>query len=177
VRAIIAHSDIAAKALQREWPKGIPGLKVINHSFGELDLIQKAIEKIEADYSVPFGETWIDPAVKESMRNHPSNGKVPRAKTLMTKWLNEIVTEDVKELSTVVDALYPFADLPENEWSDSDIDLILLGSIRAIGLESLRDLTAAFALASGTAILLFDENGNPILRVPKELDESDKVER
>src|SRR4029077_10331735 len=111
------------------------------------------------------------------MRNHPSNGKVPRAKTLLTKWVDQLNTTNFLQMPPLIDALYQFADLPEGEWSDIDIDIMLLGSIRAIGLESLNDLTvdhtpyllsAAFAIAAGNAILLFDENDNPIVRVPTE---------
>jgi len=174
VRAIIDYSDIAAKALTREWPKGVPGLKVINHSFGELDLIQSAIEKIEADYSVPFGETWIDPRTEQSMRNHPSNGKVPRAKTLITKWVDQLEAPTAYELESMINALMLFAEMSEDDYSDSDIELLLLGSLHALGIANLSELkgqhsvflmSATFAIAAGNAMLLFDEEDNPIVRV------------
>lgn len=177
VKAIIAHSEIAGKALQRNWPRGIPGLKNPGHSWDELDDIQTAIEEIEKDYSVPFGETWIDP-MEQSMMNHPSNGKpIPRVKTLMLSWVNQLTVTDPVELANVIDVLSHFAMLPEPEWSTSDIDIMLLGSIRAIGLNALSELTAehsphllsaAFAIAAGSAMLLFDEQDNPIVRVPTE---------
>lgn len=177
VRAIIDHSDIAAKALQRNWPMGIPGLKNPGHSWEQLDAIQSAIEQIESDYSVPFGETWIDP-ISQSMHRHPSNGeKVSRAKTLLTNWIDHLSTTDILQMGTLIDALVSFAELPEPEWSDSDIELMLSGSMRAIGVESLSALSvnhapflhsAAFAIAAGNAMLLFDENDNPIVRVPTE---------
>jgi hypothetical protein len=176
VRAIIDHSEIAGKALQRNWPRGIPGLKNPGHSWEQLDEIQSAIEEIEKDYSVPFGETWIDP-MEMSMRNHPSNGApIPRAKTLMLSWVNQLTIDDPAELDEIINVLIHFANLPD-EWSTPDIDLMLLGSIRAIGANDLSELTvnhgpmllsAAFAISAGTAILLFDENENPIVRVPTE---------
>jgi hypothetical protein len=53
---------------------------------------------------------------------------------------------------------------------------MLVGSLRALGIDSLSALTvdhgpillsAAFAIAAGNAMLLFDEQDNPIVRVPK----------
>jgi hypothetical protein len=175
VRAIIAHSEIAGKALQRDWPSGIPGLKQSGHSWEELDLIQSAIEKAESDYSIPFGETWIDPT-EQSMHRHPSNGKRdPRSKSLMLKWVDQLTVTDAAEMETMITALMPIANLPEPEWSTDDIEIMLTGCLRAIGLESLSQLTAdvsgylvtaGFAIAAGNAMLLFDEQDNPIVRVP-----------
>jgi len=177
VLGIINHSDIAAKALQRNWPSGIPGLKNPGHTHEQLDAIELVIIDIESQYSVPFGETWIDP-VAESMRNHPSNGKpIPRAKTLMMSWVNQLTIDDAAELDEMINVLIHFANLPEPEWSTSDIDLMLVGSLRALGIDSLSALTvdhgpillsAAFAIAAGNAMLLFDEQDNPIVRVPTE---------
>ena len=177
VRAIIDHSEIAAKALTRVWPKGVPGLKQSGHSADDLEAIALAIEQIETDYSIPFGETWIDP-VAESMRNHPSNGKpISRAKTLMMAWVNQLTIDDPAELDEIINVLVHFASLPEPEWSTQDIDLMLIGSLRALGIDSLAALSvdhgplllsAAFAIAAGNAMLLFDEQDNPIVRIPTE---------
>ena len=172
VRGIIDHSKIAGKALQRAWPKGIPGLKQSGHSWEDLDDIQTAIEEIEKDYSVPFGETWIDP-VEQSMRNHPSNGKVPRAKALLTKWVDQLTITHPIELESVIDCLVKFAELPESEWTGDDIDIMLRGSIRALGLNELTELefkhvpqllSVGMAVAGGSAMLMFDEHDNPIVR-------------
>ena len=177
VRAIIDHSEIAGKALQRNWPRGIPGLKNPGHTWEQLDEIQSAIEDTERDYSIPFGDTWIDP-IEQSMRNHPSNGKIPRAKALLTKWADQLTIDDANALRTVIDSLIPFAELPEDEWNNDDIDVMLRGSIRAIGLNGLTELTAehssmllsaAFAISAGNAMLLFDEMENPIVRVITEI--------
>lgn len=175
IKTIIAHSDIAAKALQRDWPQGIPGLKVLNHTWENLYDIENVIQDIESQYSIPFGETWIDP-IEQSMHRHPSNGKRdPRSKSLMLKWVDQLTVTDAAEMETMITALMPIANLPEPEWSTDDIEIMLTGCLRAIGLESLSQLTAdvsgylvsaGFAIAAGNAMLLFDEQDNPIVRVP-----------
>jgi hypothetical protein len=177
VRAVIEWSEIAAKALQRDWPRNVRGLKNEGHSWEDLDAIQSVIEKIEADYSVPFGETtWIDP-VDTSKERHPSNTKADKRKPLMISWLNQLTIDDAAELDEVINVLLPFANLSDSEWSNDDIDLMLVGSLRAMGVNSLAELkvdhapyllSAAFALAAGNAILLFDEQDNPIVRIPNE---------
>lgn len=70
-RAVLAHSEVAGKALQRQWPQGVPGLKVGGHTWDQLQDIIEAIEKVEADYSVPFFPVWVDP--EDSRARHPSN--------------------------------------------------------------------------------------------------------
>jgi len=176
IRGIIDHSEIAAKALTRIWPVGIPGLKTPNHSWEDLDDIEAAIIQIEKDYSVPFGEIWRDPA-KQSMHRHPSNGKaIPRVRTLMMSWVNQLTITDAAELDDIINVLLQFASLPEDEWRTEDIDLMLMGSLRAIGVNDLSALTVdhgphlasiVFAIAAGTAMLLFDETETPIVRIPK----------
>ena len=61
VKAILAHSEIAGKALAEEWPVGIPGLKRVGHTWEQLQDIIEVVEKVEADYSVPFYPAWVDP--------------------------------------------------------------------------------------------------------------------
>lgn len=72
VRAVLAHSEVAAAALQRRWPSGIPGLKAGTQSMDELDAITDAVIRVETDHSVPWYPEWNDPAVDESKRKHPS---------------------------------------------------------------------------------------------------------
>jgi hypothetical protein len=72
VAAVVGHSDVAAFALQRTWPTGIPGLKQDGHSMDDLDAIQSAVEKVEKDHSVPFYPSWDDPDIEDSIQHHPS---------------------------------------------------------------------------------------------------------
>jgi hypothetical protein len=71
VKAILDHSDIAAKALARGWPMGVPGLKSDQHTWDDLQDIIDVVQKVETDYSVPFFPAWVDP--DDSRARHPSN--------------------------------------------------------------------------------------------------------
>jgi hypothetical protein len=178
VQAIRAHGDIPTRRLQALWPEGVPGLKAEGHSPGELELISEALYQVEAEYSVPFGP--IDPretaALEQSKRTHPSNQQpmspaIGRA-VLVNLW-GTGVTEDA-----VLRALVIFAGItPSEEWSDDDLSTMLDGTIRAMGymdgLQALGRLTpedaphlisAAFAISSGTAMLLFDAQDKPVVR-------------
>ena len=71
VRAVLGHSDIAGKALQRNWPVGIPGLKAGTQTWDQLQAIIAVVEQVEADHSVPFFPPWADS--EDSRDRHPSN--------------------------------------------------------------------------------------------------------
>jgi hypothetical protein len=71
VKAILDHSDIAAKALARAWPVGVPGLKAEGHTWDQLQDIIEVVERVETDYSVPFFPRWMDPEDIDKS-NHPS---------------------------------------------------------------------------------------------------------
>lgn len=71
VKAVLGHSEIAGKELQRNWPAGIPGLKVGGHTWDQLQEIIAVVEKVEANHSVPFFPAWDDP--ENPQDRHPSN--------------------------------------------------------------------------------------------------------
>jgi hypothetical protein len=186
VQAIRAHSDIATQKLQRTWPAGVPGLKQDGHSWEQLGLIEDALDSVEAEYSVPFGET--DPRALLSMANHPSNGRLPAhpitppivniteeynkgRNLLLNSWL--LLTQ-----GRLKEPLTQFAHVtPEADWSDEDLAIMLQGTLRAIGYEGeLRQmlpavseeeapviLSAAFAISTGNAVLRFDAADRPLV--------------
>jgi len=181
VRAVLAHGDLAARQLQRDWPAGVPGLKLPGHTWEQLDQIERAIERVESDHSIPFGPTFRDPVV-ESMRNHPSNGRPrfslknhPRV-DLLNRWCADLTAEHNEAIGAVV----AYADLAADEWSNDDVEIMLIGSLRAIGRTGINELAEleneecksliqmGFAIAAGQAALLFDENGDPIVRIISE---------
>jgi hypothetical protein len=180
INAIRGHGDVATRQLQRDWPQGVPGLKFDGHSWADLDAIEKVIERVEADHSIPFGDSFIDP-VAQSIANHPSNHRRvvpnlvahPRA-TMLNRWIE---SAGVTGESPIAIALLAYADLSADEWSDEDLETMLLGSLRGLELGNLDTLDAltnedanrllqvGFAIAAGSAILLFDNEGNPVVRV------------
>lgn len=106
--------------------------------------------------------------------NHPRSG-------LVRKWLMVAINEEGIDSSldqtALSHALYEFAMLPEAEWPDDDLTTMLDGCLRAIGYpKGIKQLgrvnpehgpiimSAAFAITAGQAMLLFDDEGNPIVR-------------
>lgn len=203
VGAIRDHGDVAGKALQLAWPKGIPGLKQGGHSMDQLDMIEAAIMKVEKEHSLPFHPLWDDPDAPTVVQHHPSNSwakpsasskptdeevKViqdglmnhPRS-SLLRRWVGIAVANGINhdyDTFALAHALFEFASVDEGEWPDDDLTLMLDGSLRAIGyVNGCNDLgrfdpqhapllmSAAFAIAAGNAMLLFDENENPVVRV------------
>lgn len=170
VQVVRAHGDIPTRRLQTLWPDGVPGLKADGHTEAELEAISDALYAVESEYSIPFGET--DPRKKAAMElsrgRHPSY-QHPR-QTLLNRWLK--LTG-----GRLADALTTFADItPAEQWSDDDLSIMLDGTFRAMGYEwcpvddpNLEELapfiiSAAFAISSGTAMLLFDANDKPVVR-------------
>lgn len=111
--------------------------------------------------------------VQAAIDQHPRSG-------LLRKWIAVALSEGVDySLDTVPlsKALMSFANVDEDDWHDNDLTLMLDGSLRALGYaKGIADLgrfnpehaqglmTAAFAIVSGSAMLLFDEDNNPIVR-------------
>lgn len=174
-RAVLDHSEVAAKALQRAWPVGVAGLKQGGQSWDELDRVEAAIVKVEADFSVPFYEPFSDRGIQDSMSRHPSNDHPRRA--LLKRWADSAAltyVEGVSDLEGIRSIAKGFADLPVDEFNDDDVETLLDGSLRAIGVDDLGKvveghsallLSLLFAIGAGNAKLLFDEQGNPIVRV------------
>lgn len=171
IAAVRSFSELAVKRLQHLWPEGVPGLKREGHSLTELDAIAAALDKVEAEYSIPFGES--DPRMQASVNRHPSSGSRNYSSTHPRKaWLDR---HCAGLIDIAVGALMEFASL--DQFTDDELDELLHGTLRAIGYgEGLRDLpavavsdasliiSAALALSAGTAMLLFDEDGQPIVR-------------
>jgi hypothetical protein len=181
VLIIREQTNGAAMMLQRIWPDGIPGLKNPGHTAEQLDAIAHAIDLVEAEFHIPFGET--DPRTLASMARHPSVSSLPakpeqtmhpaisRA-VLVNMWGTGVTNE------RVLQALVVFAGItPEDEWSDDDLETMLIGTLRAMGylsgLSALPMLTyeevpyilsAALAISSGSAMLLFDAEEKPVVR-------------
>lgn len=206
VRTILGASDEAAKAMQRAWPAGVSGLKTFNHSWEEMDSIERACDLVEKEFSLPFGATWDDPA-KEAKPNRtvqfvtssqrpessPAKATFPQDKdtiqmgivnhprsALLRRWIGYAVTGGIShdiDTTQLAHALFEFASMNETEWPDDDLTTMLDGSLRAMGYErGCLDLgkfnpshapilmSAAFAITAGNAFLLFDEEGNPVVR-------------
>lgn len=204
VQHVLAHSAVAGKALQRAWPTGVPGLKVPGHSMDQLDAIQTAIEKIETDHSVPFYANWDDPEIARSIAEHPSNTWVDRwahpervkepatpderlsiqqgimnhpRRQLLTQWVSQAISGGINsqvDTTALAHALYEFASVPEKEWPDGDLTVMLEGCLRTLGYPNgISDLgnfdplqapilmSCAFAVAAGTATLLWTDEGEP----------------
>lgn len=207
VLAIKARSDVAAQQLARQWPTGVPGLKVEGHTAAQLDALEEVIDAVEADHSVPWGEP--DPRVQASKERHPSaTGRHwsdrwgnPREddptpveqvellseslmhhprRALLQEWAKAALLGSVGappyDRYALTMALAEFARLPE-EWADGDVSTMLIGTLNAMGYSGgLNDLgrvkpeeaptilSAAFAVASGTAMLMYDPEDNPVVR-------------
>jgi hypothetical protein len=151
VGAIRSHSEIATQRLLRLWPAGVPGLKREGHSMSELDAIALVLDQVEADYSIPFGES--DPRMAGSKLRHPSYlpSKVDMAITGFRNMAGFTMDENSELLHGTLRAIgYPKGiDTPQSEMSEADAALIL---------------SAAVAITGGTALLLFEEDGQPIVR-------------
>lgn len=171
VKAVLAHSETAGKALQRGWPTGVPGLAVDAHDMDSLDAIQRAIIKVETDHSVPWYPEWDDPEMAQSMREHPSNrwakpssvkdqsdeataarlaiqnglANHPR-RELINQWIAYAMSGTVDpdiDTTAVAHALYEFARVDAKEWPDDDLTVMLNGALRAMGYRrGIRDLGA-----------------------------------
>jgi hypothetical protein len=157
VRAILGHSDTASKALARAWPEGIPGLKHEGHTWEQLDEIQRAVEQIEKDHSVPFYPEFVDPNIEVAKSEHPSNvwAKPREAKAtpeqrntildaitahpragLLRRWIGYAINGGIDhsiDTAALAHALTEFANLDESEWPDDDLTVMLDGSLRALG--------------------------------------------
>jgi hypothetical protein len=208
VRALREQSEVAAKALQLQWPRGVPGLKNEGHTWDQLELIYEQVLDIEKRYSIAFYPEWNDPAIERAKAIHPSNRqpngmpshwtKWPKVEpleqdsvgmnllqhkrqALIRRWLRAAIDGDGIDSSVdqteIAHALYEFGKLPEEDWPDDDLTTMLDGSLRAIGyangVASLGRMnpdhgpllmSAAFAIAAGNGVLLFDENGKPVVR-------------
>jgi hypothetical protein len=133
---------------------------------------------VETDHSIPWAEPFDDP-VKESMLHHPSHGRKaltlnrhPRV-NLINDWFADLGSHH----SGVITACLAFADLATDDWPDNDVETMLTGALRGLGFTGVDDLPRltdvdagrllqiGFAIAAGQTMLLFDEQGNPVVRI------------
>jgi len=209
VRAVLGHSEVAGKALQRSWPAGVPGLKQECHTWDQLREIIAVVERVEADHSVPFFPEWDDPQdpkerhpsyvdrwAKPKLGDAPANApdvnliqdainQHPR-KELLRSWVHKAVEGGVNHsINTFAlsHALLEFASINTDGWNhesmtiDEQLSAFLDGALRAVGYQrGLLDLgninpehaplimAAAFSITAGTAALVYQVDGTPILR-------------
>jgi hypothetical protein len=206
VKAILEWSELAAKDLARNWPVGIPGLKLGGHTWDQLQDIIEVVEKVETFHSVPFFPAWDDPELERAMQQHPSSfsdrwakpskddpapkearediqqaiNQHPR-KELLRGWVQKAIDGGADysiDSYALSHALLEFASVcSPAEWPDEDVSTCLEGTLRAIGYErGLLDLgrinpehaplimSGALSIAAGTAMLVFQEDGTPMLR-------------
>jgi len=192
VLVIMNHSDLAKQQLARRWPEGVPGLKADGHTMEQLDMLAAAIDQVEADWSIPFGPS--DPRVLASQARHPSAVQDDAEMALLSKAVHEhprthllrawslaavkgTVGAPVQNRYPIAYALLDFASLPVEHWSDDDVTEVLVGTLNAMGYPGgLADLvylkpedaptilSAAFAIATGNAMLMYDADDKPVVR-------------
>lgn len=171
VEAIKARGERAVGLLVRTWPVEVPGLKYDTHTAEELDAISRALDKVETEFSMPF--VGGDP--RERMWNDPDH---PRA-ALIRGWMARVGTQvSLHEWWTIGKALSEFAMLLHEDelWAECDVDEMLDGSIRAMGLEGgIEDLgklrgthaggilERGKALVAGRALVEFVDNKPVVL--------------
>ncbi len=196
VDVVRARGGAPTDALLRYWPTDVPGLKHDGHTLAQLDAISEALWRVEKEFSLPFPprdprepefiprditDRWAKPtgddkpaddadviAFQLAMANHPR-------KSLVDSWVRGVVSD--RDNWALVHALYEFAMLSVEDWSDADTTEMLDGTLRALGyadgLGALGDIdpkdapkimSAALAIQLGDALLLFDENGKPVVR-------------
>ena len=146
VKAVLEHSELAAKELARNWPAGVPGLKVDQHDEKQLWAIIAVVEGVETNHSVPWFPHWVDPAIDISKERHPSFSD----KWAKPKLSEQIADEAVKSITAAVNdhprkellrswiakaveggidhsintyalshALIEFANIPTDDWGDN----------------------------------------------------------
>lgn len=113
-------------------------------------------------------------SIREGLAIHPRN-------RVLRRWIQTAVDgegiDSEIDTTALAHALYEFARVSETDWPDDDLTLMLDGSLRALGYANgVSELgrfdpehapllmSAAFAIAAGNAMLLFDENEQPIVR-------------
>lgn len=187
--------------LLRDWPMGVPGLRHNTQTEAELDAVSEVVWNVEKEFSLPFptpdprtpqvenhnfSTRWAKPTGDDTPTDATSAmefrlqlDKHPR-KALLRAWAELALTNALPTITdrwALTHALYEFAMLPLDEWSDDDVTEMLDGTLRAIGYDdgvySLGHVIAehaplimssAFAITAGNALLLYDDKGNPVVR-------------
>jgi len=163
-------------------------LKFNTQTETDLDAIANACSEVEREWSLPFpttdprkvvSDTWAKgkestadqrDELARSIHNHPRRALLERWSSLGIASLDPTITDRL----AVTHALYEFAMV---EGEDEDLTELLDGTLRAIGYEEGVNalgkvlpehgpliMSAAFALTAGSALLLYDDNGRPVVR-------------
>jgi len=189
---VMAFSELATRQLQRQWPVGVPGLKAEHiHSLAELDQIDAALTKVESDHSMPFGEIdprkktapsdrWAIPkgeappddeaeALRLALANHPQAALLRQWSEIATVgWSDRFI--DRYALGHTLLEWANLEDEPAHITELLDYTLQHLGyeglsSLAEVSLDDLPKLmSAALAFKLGTALLMFQEDGRPVVR-------------
>lgn len=142
--AVKEHSSVAFKELQRAWPVGMPPLSQDGQSDEQLAQVHDALAVVE--------QAW-------AIQHRPF---------LLMKWAMLLGRD-----SPLIEPLRHLANSDAAKWDDEALEQVLTGTLRALGHESLatlpdREITnmlsAVFAIQAGTAMLMFDDEGLPIMR-------------
>ena len=136
-----------------------------------------------------FSTRWSKPTgnddPREDMGDAPAIAfrmeldKHPR-RALLRGWTELAMANDnpaITDRWALTHALYEFAMLPVAEWNDDDVTQLLDGTLRAIGYEdgiyalgnvvaehAPHIMSSAFAITAGNALLLYGEDGLPVVR-------------
>ena len=164
VLAILPHEE-AAKALQSAWPKGMPGLKQSGQTDEQLDELQRVLGPIEWDYKIPIEPHTV---VLGEWAMHPRIDVVSR-------WIRSLANPETREggSNALIQALCAFGNMT-GDWDDEALDIMLRATLNTLAVEDIHDLTdthvpgllsVAFAMTAGTAILVYDENGSPSVKL------------
>lgn len=108
--------------------------------------------------------------IQQAIMNHPR-------RALLTQWVSQAISGGINsqvDTTALAHALYEFASVPESDWPNEDLTLMLDGCLRTLGYPNgISDLgnfdplqapvlmSCAFAVAAGTATLAFGEDGSP----------------
>lgn len=135
--------------------------------------------------------TWVDRwAHPERVKDEPSSAESVEARlsiqqgimnhprrALLTQWVSQAISGGINsqvDTTALAHALYEFASVPEKEWPDGDLTVMLEGCLRTLGypngisdlgnfdpLQAPLLMSCAFAVAAGTAALLWNDEGEP----------------
>jgi len=157
VVTILNHPNTAAKhQLHLRWPEGIPGFKQGGQTVEQLAALEKVLDSVEADFSIPFGapdprvqpelprrsEVWSKgttafdqedaAAIGVAINEHPRKGMLHR---WVTAAVSAGVHPGIPDRTALAHALIEFAKIGD-EWSDDDLTEMLDGTLRALDYQN-----------------------------------------
>lgn len=147
----------AARDLQAAWPIGVPGLKYGGHTTEQLDALESVLHAVEIRYLLPVTARVV--ALEEWARHNRFES--------VTRWIRDI--DQTNE--PLMQALCAFGNV-SGDFDDEALDIMLRATLNTMQVEDIGDLDtshvsallqAAFAMQTGTAVIVYDEAGNPRL--------------